>query len=159
MKRKVANLLSGSGLALAIAAVVTARRWPAAAATFPTLVASLVGGLAMINLWLINFGRHRGDRAEPTLDLQLAPSRPGEFRDVAFIFLWLAGFLLGIYLLGFPAAALLFVLLYLRLDGKESWPVALAGATLTGAIVYLFFVLLLKTSYQTGWLLEWLRHN
>lgn len=161
MKRKVANLLSLSGLALAVAAIIGARKWPPAAANFPTIVAVLVATLATVNLLIINFRGKRGGLENIPLDLQLPPfaDQASELRTVAGIFLWLAGFLLGVFLIGFPAAAPLFVFLYLRLDGKESWPVALGGACLTGAFIYLLFILLLKTSYQPGWLLDWLRHH
>lgn len=161
MKKTAANLVSATSLLLAGAAIIAARRWPAAAATFPTIVALLVGGLAAVNLAVINLGRNRGEADSAPLDLQLSrgSDQAGEGRNVAAIFSWLAGFLAAVFLLGFPPAALLFVLLYLRLEGRESWPMALGGAILTGAFIYLLFVLLLKTSYQPGWVLEWLRHH
>lgn len=155
MKRKAANLLSVASLALAVAAIIAARQWSPAAAVFPIIIALLVGSLAALNLWIINFAVNWGGREEVPLDLHLSPpaDQPGEVRNVAAIFLWLIGFLLAVFLIGFPPAALLFVFLYLRMEGREGWVVSLIATGLTGLFLYLLFIVILKVSYRQGWLL------
>jgi hypothetical protein len=68
---------------------------------------------------------------------------------------WILGFFAAIVLLGFPIAVPLFVFLYLKLQGRESW---LFSAVFAGAVWLFFYGLfdqLLHLPFPSGWLLDW----
>jgi hypothetical protein len=59
-------------------------------------------------------------------------------------------------LLGFPIAVPLFVLLYLRLQGREGWIVSLAMTAAVWGVFYGLFNRLLHLPFPAGWLVTWL---
>ena len=86
--------------------------------------------------------RSRGQRHE-NVPIEVEPHledavtlEPGvERRRTIAAMAWIIGFYLAIWLLGFMIAAPLITLLYLRIAGKEGWPIAVAG----GVFSWLFF--------------------
>jgi hypothetical protein len=69
---------------------------------------------------------------------------------------WLAGFLAAIVLLGFPLAVPLFMLLYLKLQGREGWAVSIALTAAVWALFYGLFDKLLHLPFPAGLLQQWL---
>lgn len=65
---------------------------------------------------------------------------------------WVAGFVLGIYLLGFMVALPLFTLFYVRWLGAR-WLTAMVSAVVFTAVIYGLFELALKITLYRGWLL------
>ena len=59
-------------------------------------------------------------------------------RRTAMAIAWVLGAALGVYLLGFIAAIALFILAYLKRQGR-SWQVSLAVAVITSALIYGIF--------------------
>ena len=68
--------------------------------------------------------------------------------------LYLVGLMAAILLFGFIIAPPLFVAVFLRLRGKESWAVTLGGAAATLAMPYLMFETLLGLSLYQGAVVE-----
>lgn len=68
---------------------------------------------------------------------------------------WVVGFLLGIYLLGYVVAILLFVLAYMKWLGT-GWHLAVAFAVLTAAFIYAGFEIGLQLQLYRGLLFGWL---
>ncbi|OGQ94645.1 MAG: hypothetical protein A2521_01390 [Deltaproteobacteria bacterium RIFOXYD12_FULL_57_12] len=159
MANKGATILTFCIMAAAVAVLIATRQWPRDAAQFPTGIALFVCGMAVIN-FLTSWPGNNKEHAGKTMDLQLAaeadPARAD--RNTITIFLWILGFLLCIFLCGFPLASLLFIFLYLRLEGREGWRVCVGMTATAGLFLYLLYMLALKTSFRSGWLLEWLRN-
>ena len=68
---------------------------------------------------------------------------------------WVVGFALGIYLLGFLIASLLFSLAYMRYLGTR-WPVTIITTVILVGTIYGLFEVFLKIVLYRGVLLAWL---
>jgi hypothetical protein len=62
-----------------------------------------------------------------------------------------------ILLVGFTIAAPLYVFLYLRLQGRESWKLTLSLTASTFVFFYGLFVWILNTHFEEGWIFAGLR--
>jgi hypothetical protein len=66
------------------------------------------------------------------------------------MFSWLAGFLLGIWLLGFPIAIALMMFTYLKFQGRESWVLSVALTVIAWLCFWGLFVKLLNLPFPEG---------
>ena len=131
-----------AGLAAAAAyAVFTALRWPPKAALFP-----LVMGIPLLVLAL----------AQMVIDLR-EPQRPegppGAGLAALAILAWMAGFIAVVLLIGFPLAVPLLIFAYLRVAGREPWPLSIALAAAAWGIFHLLFQKLLHFPFEAGLLI------
>lgn len=78
-------------------------------------------------------------------------------RRTLVTFGWLGVFFLLIVAFGFLTAVPLFVLLYLRIQACERWPLSLALTALAWGFVDGLFVQLLHLPFPEGWAEAWLR--
>lgn len=134
--------------------VVAAWSWPWKAALFPLVIGVPVFVLATVEmLWVLLGTTERG----AVKDFQMSHDLPDReiLRRTAAAAGWIVGFFAAILLLGFPLAVALFVFLYLKLQGKESW---LFSALFTAAAWLFFYGLfdrLLHLPFPDGWLVTW----
>jgi hypothetical protein len=63
---------------------------------------------------------------------------------------WIVGVLIGIWLVGFSTALLVFVFAYLRLEGKARWTITIGVTFVVGLIQYIFFDGLLGILWPTS---------
>jgi putative tricarboxylic transport membrane protein len=138
-------------------AVVTASRWPFKAAFFPIVVGIPLAVLAGVQLALDLRGRG-AERMEPALDLQLGSEVPEDVarRRTLLLFAWIAGFVVLVALVGFPAAVPIFMVSYLGFQSGAGWPTALGLAGAAWAFFYGVFQWLLRLPFEPGWLQTWL---
>jgi len=73
------------------------------------------------------------------------------------ILLWTVGFFLAIWLLGFSNSVLVSMILYLKIAGKEKWPMTIAVSFFTWLFVYGLFERALSIPFPDGLLLTWIR--
>lgn len=86
----------------------------------------------------------------------LASAVPPEIRlrrSVAMVG-WILGFILAVWLVGFPLTVPLVTLAYLRLGAGESWRVSLVYAALCGASFYALFAHLVRIPFEEGFLIS-----
>jgi hypothetical protein len=136
-------------------AVVSALGWPWKPALFPLAIGIPLFCLAAAEaLWSL---LRPGERVAAK-DFQLSEGLPGAVarRRTAAAGAWIAAFFAAIVLLGFPLAVPLFVLLYLKLQGRESWLMSGAVTAAVWAVFYGLFDLLLHLPFPAGWIQEWL---
>lgn len=146
-------------LALAVAlvagyAVYASLPWPRRAALFPRLIGIPLFFLALVEMFWSAFGGE-GARTGHAVDFELTTqidARLARKRTVE-IFLWVVGFFLLILLLGFPIAVPLFVFLYLKLAGGESWTLAIILTLFSWLFIEGLFDRLLHIPMPQGWLL------
>lgn len=158
MRLKLQVLLSLFVAALAGVALTAAAAWPIKTAFYPRVIGVPLLVLAAAEFILILRGAE--DRAgSQAMDIELsdAPDPGLALRRTAGIFAWILGFFLGIVLLGFPLAIPLFVLAYLRGQGKESWPLSVALAGVAWLAFNALFVRLLHLPFPEGVLLRLMR--
>jgi hypothetical protein len=117
----------------------------------PTLI------LALCQLVKDLLGREKAKK--PLADWEVAADVPREvaIRRTVSIIIWSIGFFLAIWLLGFSYSIPVSMLLYLRLAGREKWPMALAVTFFTWLFVYGLFERALSIPFPDGLLLTWFK--
>jgi hypothetical protein len=133
-----AAIFSAALAAAAAYAVLTALRWPPKAALFP-----LVMGIPLLVLALTQMMIDLRARAAPAEDV------PGCGAAMAVLG-WMAGFIVLVFLLGFPFAVPLFIFGYLVVAGREPWPLSLVLAVIAWGAFYLLFQKLLHFPFEAG---------
>lgn len=127
--------------------------WPFRTALFPRVLAVPLLILAIVEMALSAFGSEK-EREGHAVDFEFTADVPPELarqRTLA-LFSWLAAFFALILLVGFLWAVPLFVLLYLRIAGKESWRLTLALTLIAWAFMEGLFHRLLHLPFPQGWL-------
>ncbi|HJY76051.1 MAG TPA: tripartite tricarboxylate transporter TctB family protein [Burkholderiales bacterium] len=152
MHKKASLALSVLIMLVAGYGVVVATAWPWKAALFPLVIGVPLFALAAAEaLWTL-FGTDPAN--EEARDFQLSIGKD-MLRRTLVAAAWIVGFFAAIVLLGFPIAVPLFVLLYLKLQGRERWGISIAITLGTWAVFYGLFDLLLHLPFPAGWLLSW----
>ena len=92
------------------------------------------------------------------MDLQLSTHLPEKvtLRRTALAIGWILGFFVAIVLLGFPIAVPLFVFLYVKIQGRESWGLSLVFALAVWALFHGLFDRLLHLPFLDGWIQAWI---
>lgn len=138
-------------------AVHSALGWSFKTALFPLSVSIPLIILAAAQLLLDLFGKAE-TASGPAIDLELAADVPPDVarRRVIGMFFWVAGFILLVFLLGFPIAVPLFILCYLRLQSHESWWLSLSLTAFAWGFFYGIFERLIHLRFEDGLLQTWL---
>jgi len=92
------------------------------------------------------------------VDLEFSSDVPPEIerQRVISAFAWIAGFILCVYLIGFPLAVPLFIFFYLRCESEVGWLRAVAATAITWAVFYALFQRLVHLQFEQGTLQAWL---
>ena len=153
MHKKASLALSGLIMLAAGYGVIAATAWPMKAALFPLVIGVPLFCLAAAEaLWTL-FGSP--PEAGEAKDFQLFVGTETARRTLVAS-AWILAFFAAIVLLGFPVAVPLFVFLYLRLKGRESWVVSIVMTAAVWGVFYGLFDLLLHLPFPAGWLFTWL---
>ena len=144
-------------IAVAAYAVHSALRWTFKAALFPLSVSIPLIVLAAAQLLLDLFGRTETANG-PALDMELATDVTPEVarRRATGIFLWVAGFIMLVFLLGFPIAVPLFILSYLRLQSRVGWWQSISLTAAAWGFFYTVFQRLIYLPFEAGLVQSWL---
>ena len=154
--RSRASLALGIGIMILAAwAVVSALAWPWKAALFPLAIGIPLFCLAAAEVLCVIL---RPEARVATQDFQLSDHLPPDvtLRRTVAAFGWIVGFFAAIVMLGFLVAIPLFMLAYLRLQGKEGWTLSVVLTAAVWAAFYGLFDQLLHLPFPDGWLLTWL---
>lgn len=121
----------------------------------PISIGGIVLVLTLIGLW--NELRARGEREITAAvgEKDTGKRAIGGWGGYLINLAWIAGFVLGIYLLSFIIAIPLFMLSYMRWLGT-SWRTAIIFTVLTPAIIYGAFEVVLRIELYRGLLFTWL---
>jgi hypothetical protein len=134
--------------------IVTAWDWPEKAKLFPLAIGIPLFCLAAVEAaWSLL----RPERKPPqAMDYQVSMAAHGTRRATIAV-AWMLGFFAAIVLLGFPVAVPLFVFLYLKLQGRESWTLSIVMTAAVWGVFYGLFDRLLHLPFAAGWLVGFLR--
>jgi hypothetical protein len=152
--RKNASLaLSVMVMIVSAYGVIAAAAWPWKAALFPLVIGIPLFCLAAVEaLWgLFGSAAAEGEAREFRLSIGEETAR-----RTAVAVGWILAFFAAIVLLGFPIAVPLFVLLYLKLQGREGWLLSVVMTLAVWGVFYGLFDQLLHLPFPAGWLLSWL---
>lgn len=135
--------------------------WPIKTALYPRAVGIPLLLLAAAESFLSL--RHEEDAAAPAslsaaktskeiMEVVFAAEvpEPEARRRTALTVIWLVGFLLAVFLVGFPRAIPLFVFAYLKGAGREGWVPSLLLTIVAWAIFQVLFVRLLHLPFADG---------
>lgn len=157
MRIKPALFLSLGVMGLSAGAVFAAMAWPWKAALFPLVIGVPVFLLAAAEFCLTALRPESPAQAQ-AVDFVLSRqvSQDLAIRRTLVTFGWLGGIFILIVALGFPVALPAFVLLYLKIQAGEGWPLSLTLTAVAGAFVYGLFVRVLHLPFAEGWVQTWL---
>lgn len=155
--RRYLNLhcaLSFAAACVAGYALYAAWSWPFRTALFPRLIAVPMLVLALLELGLSASGNENAS-AGHAVDFQLTdtvePSMARK-RTIAIV-IWILGFMGLILVAGFPLAVPIFVGVYLKIVGGESWKLTVALTALSWLLMDGLFGRLLHIPFPDGWVL------
>jgi putative tricarboxylic transport membrane protein len=132
-----------------------ARGWWFRARLFPWAIgfAGLAVALMQLRSEIAGLVRSRRTGLERTTNGQSALARQRTLGMTA----WILGSFAAIWLLGFPVAVPLTILLYLKAGGKERWPISIGLAFLGWVSFYGVFDYLLQVPFPEGAAFAWLQ--
>jgi len=141
---------------ISIGVVVSALRWPFKTALFPVLI----GGCAFLfslaelsmSLYETTGGRTKKKRQE-AMDFKLSEDIDPAVakRRTWTAFGWIIGFFFLIVLFGFKIGIPLYVFLYIKVQGKEKWLIAILMTVGSWFFFWGLFIWLLDTPMPEGW--------
>ena len=136
--------------------IVESRDWVYEARLFPVAIA--VPTLALVAWQLAHdlFATTAPGAGVRYSDIKPTEVEDGKslYRASAEAFGWLVGLLAVIWIAGFPAAMVLFALLYLRFRSGEKWWVAIATTVVMAGLLFLVFDGLLNVIWPDGLIAE-----
>ena len=144
-------------MAVAAYAAFSARRWSFKAALFPLATGIPLFVLAGTQLILELFGGNEATSG-PAVELQLSTDVDPKVarKRVAAILAWIAGFILLVFLVGFPIAVPVFIFSYLSLQSRVGWRLSFTLTAIAWLCFYGLFQWLLHLPFEDGWIRTWL---
>ena len=147
-------LMSLSVAVVGMIVVIMALRWPFKTALFPVIIAIPVTLMAAAELVMGLQGRKKSEKGGVDFKLSEDVDPKVAMQRTLVTFAWIVGFFLLIVLLGFPIAVLLFLLLNLKLQAREGWPLTLILTAATTVFFYGLFIRLLDINFYEGVILR-----
>ena len=150
------NLMNIFMMVIAGGAVMTAIKWPLKTALFPMIIGIPVFFLAFAELLMNLFERKEGRAKQSTYDFKLSEGIDQTIaaRRTLLIFTWIVGYFMLTLFLGIPIGTPLFVLLYLKLQGKEKWGISIVMTASVLIFFYGVFIRVLHIPFQEGWVMQ-----
>jgi hypothetical protein len=132
-------------------AIFSASHWSFKTGFFPLAIAIPLLILVLLHLYLELFGATEASKG-PAVDADFSSEVPDEVarRRALTIFSCIAGFILTVYLIGFPWTVPLFMFLYLKFQSDTRWFLSLALTAITWLFFYLLFQRLVHIQFEPG---------
>ena len=138
-------------------AAYSATGWKFKAALFPLAVSIPLIILVTAQLLLEIFSK--GEVSDSSgMDLEFAADVPPDVarRRAIGAFLWVAGFILTVYLVGFPLAVPIFIFSYLSFQGRVGLPLSVTLTAVAWLFFYGLFQRTLHLPFEDGFIQTWL---
>jgi len=146
-------------IGIGLVVIITSLKWPFKTALFPIVIGTPVFLMAIADLLLNLFGREKMVEKQAAVDFKLSEDVDQTLAThrTLLAFAWIIGFFLMILFFGFHLAVPLYVLFYLKIQGRERWRISLPLMLSAWVFFYGLFVWLLDTPFQEGWIFKGLR--
>ena len=153
MRFKPRSLFSLMLMAIAAYAMFSARRWSFKAALFPFATGTPLFILAGTQLLLEFFGGEE-NTAGPAVELELSTDVDPAVarRRIAGILTWIVGFIILVFLVGFPVAVPLFIFCYLVFQSRVGLGLSLTLTAVAWFCFYGLFQWLLNQPFEDGFI-------
>ncbi|MGH7845958.1 MAG: tripartite tricarboxylate transporter permease, partial [Candidatus Binatia bacterium] len=125
------------------------------AGLFPWAIGSSVLVLAVLQFGMDLSGKTKISGSEGAIGADLA--KDVVYRRSAAIIGWIFGFFVAIWLLGFSLAIPVATFLYLKIAGREKWPLAVALTLLAWGFFFVLFERALHIPFPEGQIFVWLK--
>jgi len=157
MKSKGHLYFSGFLILVSGYAILTASRWSFKTGFFPLAIAIPLLLLVFMHLYL-EFFRAPEISKGPAVDADFSGDVDENVarRRIIITFSWIAGFILAVYLIGFPSTVPLFMFFYLKFQSKANWFQSLALTAITWILFHLLFQKLVHIQFEAGAIQTWL---
>jgi hypothetical protein len=144
-------------IAVAAYAIFAATAWSFQTKLFPLSVSIPLLVLATVQLLLLILGKEEVNDGA-AMDLDFSTEVPAEITRgrVINIFCWIVGFILLVYLVGFPLTVPLFIFVYLKFQSDVSWLYTIVVTAVTWGCFYLLFQSLVHIQFESGVIESWL---
>ena len=138
-------------------AILTASRWSFKTGFFPLATAIPLLLLVLLHLYL-EFFRAPEVSKGPAVDADFSGDVDESVarRPIITTFSWIAGFILAVYLMGFPLTVPLFIFVYLKFQSDVSWLHSIIFTAITWGCFYLLFQSLVHIQFESGAIQNWL---
>jgi hypothetical protein len=143
-------------LTIASYATYRASGWSFKTGLFPLAVSIPLLALVAIQLLQIIFGKPES-ASGAAVDVTFSSDVPLEVerRRVLGTFAWIVGFILSVYLIGFPLTVPLFIFTYLKFQSGVGWLPTLLATAITWACFYGLFQWLVHIQFEDGAIQTW----
>jgi len=138
-------------------ALFQSRNFGYRAGLFPWVIGIPTLLLALAQLSKDMFGREKPKAALAAWEVAADVSPEVARQRTVSILIWTVGFFLAIWLLGFSYSIPVSMILYLKLAGKEKWPMTIAVTFFTWAFIYGLFERALSIPFPDGLLFTLLK--
>jgi hypothetical protein len=138
-------------------AALSASHWSFKTGFFPLAIAIPLLVLVILNLVLEFVGgseKASGPAVEAEFTTDVAPEVAR--RRVIETFSWIGGFIVLVFLVGFPAAVPLFLFAYLAIQSQVGWLLSVSLTAMTWGFFYFLFQRLLNLQFEAGVIQTWL---
>lgn len=156
------TLFSASIVILLALGLWQSRNFGFRAGLFPWAIGFPVLALAIVQLGMDLLGY--AERRSVQIGMEVGPELPGPelpgevvYRRTVGVIGWIIGFFVAIWLLGFSLAIPLTTIIYLKIAGREKWPITLISALIAWGFFYGLFDYLLHVPFPDAQLLLWLK--
>jgi hypothetical protein len=155
---KKGNLLFSLFLILVAGyAALSASHWSFKTGFFPLAISIPLLILVILNLVLEFVGgaeKARGPAVDTEFTNDVAPEVAR--RRVVETFSWIAGFILLVFLVGFPVAVPLFLVSYLAIQSQVGWLLSASLTVITWGFFNFLFQRLLNLQFEAGVIQTWM---
>jgi hypothetical protein len=144
-------------LCIAGYAAYAASGWSFKTGFFPLAVSIPLLVLVALQLYFELFGAAevgKGPAVEADFTSGLSPEIAR--RRVLTIFSWIAGFIVSVYLIGFPPTVPLFMFFFLKIRSDAGWLHSIALTAITWVCFYALFQRLVHLQFEPGLIQMWL---
>jgi hypothetical protein len=155
---KKGNLLFSLFLILVAGyAALSASHWSFKTGFFPLAVSIPFLILVILNL-VLEFVGGTERASGPAVDAEFTNDGVPEVarRRVIETFSWIAGFILLVFLVGFPVAVPLFLLSYLAIQSQVGWLLSVSLTAVTWGFFNFLFQRLLHLQFEAGMIQTWM---
>jgi uncharacterized protein YqhQ len=144
VKNKVNYIFTSVAILAIVIGLFETRDWNSTTALFPRVVGIPALGLCIAVLVMsIRRGRQQKSEKEKNGDAELSRS----FKIAMVLFAWIIGFILLIWTIGINFAIPVYVLSYMKVQGKYRWLASTISAVSVSGFVYLIFNVVFRIAW------------